>query len=112
MLRSSTTSERTEVENFNLNDLMAQAAAMQSQLQSAQDKLAATELTGTAGGGLVTATIKGTGELVGLSIKPEACDPEDTETLADLIIAAVRDANGKAADVQQAFMPQMPDLGF
>jgi len=100
------------VENFNLNDLMAQAAAMQSQLQSVQDKLATTELTGTAGGGLVTATIKGTGELVGLVIKPEACDPEDTETLADLIIAAMRDANAKAADVQQAFMPQMPDLGF
>src|SRR5450759_3159462 len=77
MPRSSTTSERTRVENFNLNDLMAQAAAMQSQLQSAQDKLAATGLTGTAGGGLVTATIKGTGELVGLVIKPEACDPED-----------------------------------
>ena len=100
------------MENFNLNDLMAQAAAMQSQLQGAQEKLAATELTGTSGGGLVTATIKGTGELVGLVIKPEVCDPEDTETLADLIIAAVRDANSKAADVQQAFMPQMPDLGF
>jgi nucleoid-associated protein EbfC len=100
------------VENFNINDLMAQAAAMQSQLQDAQDKLATTELTGTAGGGLVSATIKGTGELVGLVIKPEACDPEDTETLADLIIAAVRDANAKAADVQQAFMPQMPELGF
>ncbi len=100
------------MENFNLNDLMAQAAAMQSQLQGAQEKLATTELTGTAGGGLVTATIKGTGELVGLVIKPEACDPEDTETLADLIIAAMRDANTKAADVQQAFMPQMPDLGF
>jgi DNA-binding YbaB/EbfC family protein len=112
MLRSSTTNERANVENFNLNDLMAQAAAMQSQLQSAQDKLASTELIGTAGGGLVTATIKGTGELVGLVIKPEVCDPEDTETLADLIIAAVRDANAKAADVQQAFMPQMPDLGF
>lgn len=112
MLRSSTTNERVNVENFNINDLMAQAAAMQSQLQSAQDKLAATELTGTAGGGLVTATIIGTGELIGLVIKPEVCDPEDTETLSDLVIAAIRDANAKAADVQQAFMPQMPDLGF
>ncbi len=100
------------MENFNINDLMAQASAMQAQLQSAQEKLASTELTGTAGGGLVTATIKGTGELVGLVIKPEVCDPEDTETLADLVIAAVRDANAKAANVQQAFMPQMPDLGF
>jgi hypothetical protein len=100
------------VENFNLNDLMAQAAAMQAQMQSAQEKLSTTELTGTAGGGLVTATVKGTGELVGLVIKPEVCDPEDTETLADLVIAAVRDANAKAASVQEAFMPQMPDMGF
>ncbi len=54
------------MENFNINDLMAQAAAMQAQLQTAQEKLSTTELTGTAGGGLVTATIKGTGELIGL----------------------------------------------
>ncbi len=100
------------MENFNINDLMAQAQAMQTQLAQAQEKLDGAEVTGTAGGGLVTATVKGTGELVGLVIKPEACDPEDTETLADLVVAAVRDANGKAAGLQQAFMPQMPDLGM
>ncbi|MDO5287879.1 MAG: YbaB/EbfC family nucleoid-associated protein [Actinomycetia bacterium] len=100
------------MENFNINDLMAQAQAMQSQLSQAQEKLESSEVTGTSGGGLVTATVKGTGELVGLVIKPEACDPEDTETLADLVVAAVRDASGKASGLQQAFMPQMPNLGI
>ncbi len=45
------------------------------------------------------ATVNGTGELVGLVIKPEAVDPRDTETLADLVVAAVRDANNKAQAV-------------
>ena len=45
---------------------------------------------------MVTATVTGAGELVGLVIKPEAVDPDDTETLADLVLAAVRDANTRA----------------
>lgn len=102
------------MENFNINDILAQAQAMQAQMAAAQDKLNEAVVTGTSGGGLVTATVKGTGELVGLVIKPEACDPDDTETLADLIVAAVRDANNKVGDLQEAFLPQlpsMPDLG-
>ena len=71
-------------------------------LLQAQQELAETELTGTAGGDLVEATVKGTGELVGLVIKPEAVDPEDTETLADLVLAAVRDANNKVQAVTAA----------
>ena len=43
-------------------------------------------------------------------IKPEACDPTDTETLADLIVAAVRDANHQAMALAQATMPAMPEL--
>ena len=102
------------MENFNINDILAQAQAMQAQMAAAQDKLNEAVVTGTSGGGLVTATVKGTGELVGLVIKPEVCDPDDTETLADLIVAAVRDANNKVGDLQEAFLPQlpsMPDLG-
>ncbi len=102
------------MENFNINDILAQAQAMQAQMSAAQEKLNAAEVSGTSGGGLVTATVKGTGELVKLTIKPEACDPADTETLADLVVAAVRDANHKVADLQEAFLPQlpsMPDLG-
>ncbi len=100
------------MENFNLNDLLAQAQAMQAQMASAQDKLASAEVTGTSGGGLVTATVSGTGELTKLVIKPEAVDPDDTETLADLVVAAVRDASTKAGDLQQALLPQMPNLGM
>jgi DNA-binding protein YbaB len=54
---------------------------------------------GSAGGGLVTATVTATGELIGLEISPQAVDPEDTETLADLVLAAVRDAHRAAAEV-------------
>jgi DNA-binding YbaB/EbfC family protein len=84
--------------------LMAQAQQMQQQLLAAQEKLARTEVTGTAGGGLVTATITGAGELTGLVIDPTAIDPGDPEGLADLVVAAVRDANRAAADLQQHAM--------
>ena len=82
-----------------MSGLLAQAQAMQEQLLNAQQELAELEVEGSAGGGLVTATVTGAGELVGLVIKPEALDPEDTETLADLIVAAVRDATNKAQAV-------------
>ncbi len=79
-----------------MSGLLAQAQAMQQQLLNAQQELAETEITGSAGGDLVTATITGAGELIALNIKPEAVDPEDTETLADLVVAAVRDASHKS----------------
>lgn len=79
-----------------MSGLLAQAQAMQQQLLNAQQELAETEIEGTSGGDLVTATITGAGELIGLVIKPEAVDPDDTETLADLILAAVRDASTKS----------------
>jgi len=79
-----------------MSGLFAQAQAMQAQLMQAQQELAETKIDGSAGGDLVTATITGAGELVGLTIKPEAVDPEDTETLADLVLAAVRDATSKS----------------
>ena len=79
-----------------MQQILAQAQQMQEQLLSAQEELAEAEVTGTAGGGLVSATVSGAGELKSLVIDPKAVDPEDTETLADLIVAAVRDAGGKA----------------
>jgi nucleoid-associated protein EbfC len=82
-----------------MSGLLAQAQAMQEQLLNAQQELAETEVEGSAGGGLVTATVTGASELVRLVIKPEALDPDDTETLADLIVAAVRDATNKAQAV-------------
>ena len=79
-----------------MSGLLAQAQAMQAQLMQTQQELAETEIQGSSGGDLVVATITGAGELVGLVIKPEAVDPEDTETLADLVVAAVRDASTKS----------------
>ena len=82
-----------------MSGLLAQAQAMQQQFLNAQQELAEMQVEGSAGGDLVTATVTGAGELVGLEIKPEAVDPSDTETLADLILAAVRDATNKAQAV-------------
>jgi nucleoid-associated protein EbfC len=79
-----------------MQQILEQAQRMQEQLLSAQQELADTEVTGTAGGGLVTATVSGSGELKALTIDPKVGDPDDTETLADLIVAAVRDATGSA----------------
>ncbi|MER5961016.1 MULTISPECIES: YbaB/EbfC family nucleoid-associated protein [Streptomyces] len=103
----------------NMQQLLQQAQKMQQDLARAQQELAATEVEGQAGGGLVKATVTGSGDLRGLVIDPKAVDPEDTETLADLIVAAVQAANDNAQQLQQAKlgplaqgMGGMPGLGF
>jgi nucleoid-associated protein EbfC len=79
-----------------MSGLLAQAQRMQEQLLAAQSQLASTVVEGSAASGLVTARVDGTGDLVGLDIKPAAVDPDDTETLADMIVAAIRDAKTNA----------------
>nr|WP_231946442.1 YbaB/EbfC family nucleoid-associated protein [Auraticoccus monumenti] len=96
-----------------MSGLLAQAQAMQSQMMQAQEELAEATVEGTAGGGLVTATMSGTGELLSLAISPEACDPADTESLADMVVAAVRDASNKGQALAAAKMgPLAGGLGF
>jgi DNA-binding YbaB/EbfC family protein len=89
---------------LNFQHMLEQAQRMQEQLLNAQQELADTEVTGTAGGGLVTAKASGQGEIIGLVIDPkaiDAADPEDTaETVADLVLAAIRDATRAAAELQ------------
>jgi nucleoid-associated protein EbfC len=85
-----------------MQQLLQQASQMQQQLMSAQEDLARERVVGDAGGGLVSATVTGAGELVDLRIDPKAVDPADTETLADLVLAAVRAATGRAAELQAA----------
>lgn len=99
-------------EGMDMGALLEQAQAMQAQLQQAQDDLANTTFAGSSGGGLIKATMTGSGELIGLVIKPEAVDMEDLESLADLVIAAVRDANSKASAQAQALMPDLGGFGF
>ena len=99
-----------------MSGLLAQAQAMQQQLLDAQRELAEATVEGSAGGDVVTATVSGAGELLGLVIQPEAVDPEDTETLADLVLAAVRDATGKSQALAAAKLGPlaggMGGLGF
>ncbi len=97
----------------NMQQLMKQAQKMQQQMAVAQEQLAATELTGTAGGGLVTVTMSGGGEVLGLTISPDAVDPQDVESLEDLVLAAVRDAARQAAELAQTTMgPMTGGLGI
>lgn len=97
---------------LDMNALLAQAQAMQAQLSAAQDQLANTEVTGTAGGDVVVVTMMGSGEVTRVSIDPSVMDPEDPETLGDLIVAALRDASNQVQAIASASMPQVPGLGF
>ncbi len=82
-----------------LQQLMQQAAKMQQEMADAQERLAETEVTGSAGGGLVTAIVTGTGELRSVKIDPKVVDPDDVETLEDLVVAAVHAANDQARQI-------------
>lgn len=101
---------------MDLQGMLGQAMQMQQRMVQAQQELENTIVSGSAGGGLVTAKVTATGDLVGLDIKPEAADPQDTETLADLVIAAVRDARRAGDELAAEKMGPlagggMPDLG-
>jgi DNA-binding YbaB/EbfC family protein len=85
-----------------MQQLLQQAQKMQQDLAAAQQELAEALVEGSAGGGLVKATVTGGGELRRLEIDPKAVDPEDTETLADLVVAAVRDANNAARELAES----------
>lgn len=98
---------------MDISGMFAQAQQLQDHLVAAQRALEAEEVTGTAGGGLVTALMSGTGELISLTIARSAVDPDDTETLSDLIVAAVRDASQNAKELAAASMgPLAQGLGI
>jgi len=96
----------------NLQQLMKQAQKMQQQLADAQAELAEAEVSGTAGGGLVTVTMLGTGEVTAVKIDPKAVDPDDVETLEDLVMAAVHAAaDSVKALTEQKMGPLTAGLG-
>lgn len=84
-----------------MSALLAQAQQMQQQLMEAQEQLANTEVHGQAGGGLVQVTVKGSGEVVAVSIDPKVMDPDDPETLQDLIVGALADASKQVTILAQ-----------
>ncbi len=88
----------------NMQQLMKQAQKMQQQMAAAQQELAEAQVTGTAGGGLVTATATGAGEVLAVKIDPKAVDPDDVESLEDLVLAAIRDAARAAGELAEQKM--------
>ena len=83
-----------------MNQMMAQVQKMQRDMEAAQAALAEETVDGTAGGGMVTATVTGQGDIVAVSINPAVVDPEDVETLEDLVVAAVSNAIKAGQDLQ------------
>lgn len=76
----------------NLQAALAQAQQMQQKLQEAQEEIANTTVQGQAGGGLVTVSLNGHGQVSAVQIDPKVVDPSDVETLQDLVVGALADA--------------------
>jgi hypothetical protein len=87
---------------MDMNKLMQQVGQMQEQMQRAQEELANETVEATAGGGMVTVTANGAGEIKQIKIDPEAIDPDDPEMLADMVLAAVNEAIRSARSLQEA----------
>jgi len=89
---------------MNQAQLMAQVKKMQAEMAKAQEELAATVVTGSAAGGSVTVDVACDQTLKRVKIAKEAVDPEDVETLEDLVMVAVNDALRKANETSQKRM--------
>ncbi len=87
-----------------MNNLMKQAQRMQRQMEEGVKELESKEFTASAGGGAVQVTVSGKKELKSIKISPEAVDPEDVETLEDLVVAAVNEAMKNAEEASNAAM--------
>lgn len=97
----------------NMNNLMKQAQRMQRQMEENQKALEAAEFTGSTGGGAVEVTVTGKKEVTKVKLDPEAVDPDDVETLEDMIMLAVNDAIHKADEASQSSMAKLTGgLGF
>lgn len=89
--------------------MMKAAQEMQSKMGQLQDDLASLTVTGESGAGLVTATATAKGELVGLSIDESIFVPSEKEVAEDLILAAIKDAQQKAAEKSQEEMQKLTE---
>lgn len=92
---------------MNISDMMKQAKQVQEKMATIQDELATKMVTGTAGGGMVTATVNGRGELIGLAIEKDIVNPDEVQMLQDLIVAAVNDGARKASELGKSEMSKL-----
>ena len=95
----------------NMNNMLKQAQRMQRQLEEQQKELEEKEFTGTAGGGAVSITVTGKYLVKKVTIDPDACDPEDVETLEELVMLAFNDAAGKIGEANESAMGKFGGLG-
>ncbi len=86
-------------QNKNVSNMMKQAQMMQEKMQAIQADVEGQEITATAGGGMVTVVANGKKEITSIKIKPDVVDPDDIETLEDLVMIAVNDAIKQAEDL-------------
>lgn len=88
----------------NMNNVIKQAQKMQEEMERVQKETENEQVEATSGGGAVKVVVSGKKELVSLKIDPEAVDPDDVETLEDMIIAAVNEGIGKADELMSERM--------
>ena len=91
----------------NMQQLARQAQKLQQQMQKTQEELDAREYEASAGGGRVSVKINGKKEVLAITIKPEAVDPDDVEMLQDMIMAAVNEAMRQAAETAEREMGRL-----
>ncbi len=87
---------------MDMNKMMQQVQQMQQQMEKAQQELANETVEASVGGGMVTVKASGAGEIIEVKIKPEAIDPDDPETLEDLVLAGVNEALRNAQELMQS----------
>lgn len=83
----------------NMGDLQKMAREMQANMAKAQEELAAASVEGTAGGGAVVVVLTGTQDIKSVKIQKDAVDPDDVDTLQDLVLAAFSDALKKSREL-------------
>ena len=91
----------------NMNAMIRQAQKMQEDMEALQEELDAREYDISAGGGVVGVKINGKKEILSIDIKPEIVDPDDIETLSDILIAAVNEAIKRVEDTNSAEMSKI-----
>ena len=97
----------------NMNAMIRQAQKMQEDMAALQEELDAREYDISAGGGVVGVKINGKKEILSINIEPEIVDPDDIETLSDILVAAVNEAIKRVDDTNNAEMAKITgSVGF
>lgn len=101
-------------------EMMAKVQKMQDDMEAVRNEVEAREFTASSGGGAVEVSVSGKHEVLSIKIKPEVVDPDDTEMLEDILVAALNEAERKASETMDSELekitggmqiPGMPALG-